>query len=194
MGGRLVLGSFLGAVVIMMWGFLFWVVSPFSFSFIRTIPNEEIVTQILKDYIPETGVYYFPGMEMENLSQDKESAERIYTEKIQAGPVGQIFIRKEGVIPMNPMTFVYGFVHSFISALFVGLILLMTFPRFDSYGSRVLFIFLLGLFSAIWTSFSDPIWWHHPWGYHLLEASYSSGSWLFASFIMAGILRPRPRF
>jgi hypothetical protein len=193
MGGRLVLGSILGAFVIMIWGYLFWVVSPFSYSYIRSIPNEEIVIQILKDYIPETGVYHLPWMEMENQSQDRESAERIYHDKLRRGPTGQIFFRKEGIEPLDPLIYVYGFVHSFISALFVGLLLLMTFPRFDSYGSRVLFILLLGLFSTIWTHFSDPIWWHHPWGYHLFEASYS-GSWLFASFVMAGILRPRPKF
>ena len=58
-------------------------------------------------------------------------------------------------------------------------------PIAPTYGKRVLFVLLLGLTAALWSDFSEPIWWAHPWTYHLMTFVANVTTWGFAGLILA---------
>lgn len=181
--GRIFLGAALGAIVMMLVGFIFWggVMAPFSV--VQPISNEAAAVAALNDAILESGVYVYPFPDM---SSDTDA----FVEKHLAGPVMQVFFIKEGVNPQSPFTFVAGLVHFFVSALLLGALLYLALPRLTSYDYRVLFIFLAGVFAAVSVNLSNPIWWHHPWGFHLYSAAFNAVGWLLAGLVMAWIIKP----
>ena len=75
-------------------------------------------------------------------------------------------------------------------ALLIGLMLRMTWTALPSYGARVGLIALAGLATAIWSEVSAPIWWMHPWGYHVLNFIYAVVAWTILGAIMARFSMP----
>lgn len=59
---------------------------------------------------------------------------------------------------MSPSVFIGGFFHFFVSALIMGALLLMALPGLNNYTRRLLFVFLTGLFTAVFMNLSEPIW------------------------------------
>jgi hypothetical protein len=57
MVGKILLGSIAGAVVLMLWGFLFWTVMSFGHDMARAIDNEDAVIEALDRNIAESGGY-----------------------------------------------------------------------------------------------------------------------------------------
>lgn len=91
---------------------------------------------------------------------------------------------------MPPSTFVYGLLHGFVLAFLIGLALRMTWTSLPSYGARVRLFALVGLISAIWSDVSAPIWWMHPWGYHVQNFIYTIVAWTILGAIMARFSTP----
>src|SRR5262245_17913296 len=102
---RLLIGAVLSSIVLFVWGFVFWTVSPLRFAVFRTVPNREVVVETLKKNLPETGVYLSPFPEESRFKEDRDAAQKEFTEKYKEGPVVQIIYRKDGVDPMSPATF-----------------------------------------------------------------------------------------
>ena len=102
-----------------------------------------------------------------------------------------LFVQKEGSAAMSPGTFGLGLLHEFIFALLIGLALRMTWHGMTSYGERVWLVILVGIAAALWSEFGAPIWWLHPWGFHVLNAVYAVVSWAIAGLIMARFAAPR---
>ena len=184
--GKLFLGALAAAVVAMIWGVLFWAVLPFSSQVIKSTPNEEAVVKALKESGATTGVYLFPGPPG-NAGADAQTK---WMEKSKAGPNGMIILQKEGADPMAASIFIKGFIHYFVSALLAGVLLLLALPNLPSYGSRVLFLTLLGFFAGFFVDLSNAIWWQHPWNFSLLNLCYATGCWLVAALVMAWLIRP----
>src|SRR5438067_2195357 len=55
--GRILLAGFLGAIVLMIWGFLSWAVLPWSGQSMLKLPNEDTVLSALKAGNAESGMY-----------------------------------------------------------------------------------------------------------------------------------------
>jgi hypothetical protein len=184
---RVVGGAVLAAVVLMAWGFVFWLFLPFGKAVLQKLPGEEVVVKTLKENIPRTGVYTYPSRE--NTSSSVEAQDAIMKQHL-AGPIVEIIYRKEGLDPLSPSTYGWGFAHFFVSGLLAGLLLALALPRLKSYVARVLFIFLLGAFAAFFVDLSAGIWMHHPWELPLLWAAYHGSSWLLAGLAMAAVIKP----
>jgi hypothetical protein len=168
----------------MVWAYLFWVVSPLPFSVVKPLPDEEAVLKVFRDTQLVTGVYSFPGF-METQGMDGASFE-----KTKSGPIGQIFVRREGNNPLNPLPYLAGLVHFFLISLAAGALLLWVRAALPSYGLRLGFVTALGAFAALSVDFSAPLWWHHPWGYHALTALYDAGSGVVSGLVLAWALDP----
>jgi hypothetical protein len=164
-------------------------VSPLRFAVLRTVPNE--VADTLKKNLPESGVYRSPFPEKSRVEEDRDAAQKEFTEKHKEGPVVQIIYRKDGVDPMSPAMFAGGFVNMLVSSLLIGLLLKLALPGLGSYSSRVLFVFVAGVFAVVAIDLSTPIWFHHPWDLPLFNALYHASSWLLAGFVLGAVIRPR---
>jgi hypothetical protein len=60
-----------------------------------------------------------------------------------------------------------------------------------TYGRRVLFIIVAGIFASVSVALSDPIWFHQPWGYPVFGAVYQAGGWVLAAPLMAAIIKAK---
>ena len=107
----------------------------------------------------------------------------------KAGPIGTVFLRKQGSDPLSPATIVVGLVHNFVSSLIVGALLVMALPALASFGKRVLFVAVVGAFAAFTVGLSTPIWLQHPWGYSLFNAAHIVSAWSIAGLILAKAIR-----
>ncbi|HYE97034.1 MAG TPA: hypothetical protein VD962_12570 [Rubricoccaceae bacterium] len=179
----LLLGAVLAAVVLFLFGFVVWglmPVDPFS-----TVSDEPALSQTLVQVLPASGVYLLPD------EGDTEEEFAAATEAMRRGPLAMVFFRREGVEPMAPAVFALGFLHMFVTALLLGLVLRQAAPALPSYGARVAFVALLGLTAAVWARLGEPIWWHFPWGFHLLYFFSDLLSWTLAGLVLARFVRRR---
>ena len=181
----LIWGAGLSAVAMMVWGYLFWAVSPFPFSVLKPLPDEEAVMKVVRETQLVTGVYNFPGL------VESQGMDGAYFEKTKSGPIGQIFIRREGYNPLNPLYYLAELLHFFLVSAAVGAILLWVRPQLPTYWLRLGFVVALSAVAALGLDFAGPLWWHHAWGFHSLTAAYNLGSGLVSGLVLAWAMDPR---
>jgi hypothetical protein len=191
MTGKLLLSSLATAVALMLWGFLFWTVISMRFNVLHPPPNDQAVAQVLHDNIPATGTYYYPMPMHDAAANNDASAEEAWMKKAKSGPVFMLSYRADGADPMDGMTYLWGFIQFAVSAMLVGGLMLMALPQLTSYGRRVRFVFLAGLFGAFFIDTSQPIWFQMPWDFHLFNGAFHVVGWLIGGAVMAAILKPR---
>ena len=183
--GRALLAALLGAIVLMIWGAVFWTALPLSQRVMDGATDEAALAAAIGDTLPESGVYLIPWME-------EGTDQAGWVQRHRRGPIVQVFYRAEGAEPMAPTVFLAGFVNMFTASLIAVGILSLGLPLWPGYGQRVLVVFLLGLFAAVAVDLSAPIWMYHPWDYATFQTLYHASSWLLAGLAIAAILKPRP--
>ncbi len=169
-----VVGSLLTAVAVFAWGFLFWsTVAPISF------PAEDTeLREVLLKSLPATGVYFVPVPEGATYKADHE-----------AGPLVQIFFRREGAPVMAPKLFVFGFLHNFVTALILSFLLAFAGAYGATYGRRVTIVVVAGLAAAVWTHFGQVIWFYHDGMHHLAVLCYDVIAFLIGGLILGRFIR-----
>lgn len=178
---RMLLGTVVGGVVLFVWGYVFWGVLPIAENIVLPVPNEAAVAQMLKDNIPSSGVYYIPGEGAKEMSQ-------AWVEKHKAGPIAQIFFRRAGSDPNDPMFFVRGFGYMLLCAFLVAWLLKTALPALRSYAARAIFVIMVGFFGAV-VAFSGAVWWYQWLPYHLLSVAFNLTAWVFAGLAMAAVVK-----
>ncbi len=182
---RFLLGSILSAIVLFLWGFLYWGVLPFSGQVIQPMPAGDEVSAVLQKNIDQTGVYVLPGVPAD---QTDETAIEAFTAKHEAGPIAMLFYRQQGVQPMSPRTLAAGFVHSLLVTFLAGILIVAASPR--TYPNRVMLIVWAGIFCTAWVHISDVIWYYYPWNFCFLYMLYHIIGALLVGLIMAAFVKP----
>lgn len=177
---RLILGSLVAAVVVFLWGFLYWNVFPFRTAATLPIPDEPALAQALQA-LPESGTYEVPDLHAGQADEELIG-------RLGQGPIALVMLRREGVEWPNPATFIGGFLHMLVTALLIGAALRMA--NLASFGARFGLAFVAGLAAAIFANLGEPIWFYHPWGYHVLQAGYDLTIWALIGLVMAKFVRP----
>lgn len=177
---RLALGSLLAAVVMFLWGFLFWGAGLGAASMQHGLDNDAIRAAIAA-HVPATGTYFVPDME----HRDTEAFLRLHKE----GPVTMMFVRKEGADAMSPSVFALGFLHMFVSTLLMAYLVRMALPALGSFGARLCFVTMAGFVGSFWGHVADPIWFFHPWTFHLWTMGYDIVAWTLAGAVLAKFAR-----
>jgi hypothetical protein len=190
---RLVIGALLSAAVLFLWSILFWIVSPLRYAVLRPLPGDEAVLALLDRSLPQSGVYLSPFPDEDRFTADPKEAKEEFLKRQRQGPQVQISYLKAGVDPLSPALLGLGFGQHFLSALLIGGLLVLALPGLSTYTSRMLFVFLAGVFAAETVSLSPPVWLHQPWDLPLFNALYHASGWFVASFVLAAIIRPRNR-
>jgi hypothetical protein len=178
---RLLMGTTVAALVLFFWGFLYWGASPLAWVIIGPVPDEVALQGALREALPEPGAYFLPH-------PGREDAET-HSARAKAGPVATLLVHG-GADPSDPTPFVAGFVHMWVSALLMGLLLRRFAPA--TFGSAVRVATLAGLAAAVWSNLGRPLWYWQPWDYHLLFAVYDFSGWVVAGTVLAYFVRPRP--
>ena len=185
---RLLVAVVLAAVVHFAWGFAFWTKVPLSKEMVQKLPDGDRVARVLEETVPETGVYFYPAGDCPMCSEDKEAVAK-FMAACRRGPLVQVTYRKEGVEPMSAAGMGAGFGQLAAGSLLAGLLLLAG-PALETYLSRVLFVFGLGVFAVVAIHFANPVWFHHPWKFTLYQSLFDVVGWLLAGAVLAAIIRP----
>ena len=173
---RVLIGALLASVVMFVWGFLFWGISPVPKRFMKSVPDETGLAQKLQEALPETGLYILPNMGP-GVSQEE------FMRRHLAGPLAQITFVRQGTNPMGGGTMGGGWLHMFGAAVLMGLLLLQV-PGAPTAYQRFCILALVAAVAAYWTNLGKPIWWHQPWDFHVLYAVYDLTSLLIAAAIL----------
>jgi hypothetical protein len=171
---KFVLAPALAALAMFVLGFLYWglPMSP-AYKSISRVADDAAAAQALGQIFPATGIYLVPGMHVE---------ETKLMELIQRGPAAQVAFVKEGGDPMDPAMFIKGYIHYFVIALVLMMMLARATPSFKCFTCRVKFAAAVGLVGALF-QLTDSIWSRHPLGYHLMVGLY-----IFLECAVAGLV------
>jgi hypothetical protein len=188
MGGKTITGALVGAVILYVFGFLWYGMSGIGESSFSSLPNEETVVNTLTGAGLTSGTYIYPRMERngEPISMDD------WTALHAKGPLFEVRYHADGVEPMSATMFISGFVHFLVSTLLAAWLLSVALPRLESYAKRVMFLTMLGIFAGVFVQLSGPIWFYYPWDRALSDLAYDGLAWLVAGLGMAAIIKPRP--
>lgn len=179
---RYLLGTFLAALAMYIWGAAFWM-NPVTYSYFRISPNDAEAGVALQKYFPQSGTYVIPGD-----MKDPKAAEALH----EKGPLAMVHIRHDGEPMMNPRKYIMGFVHLWIATLLAAFLAVRAAPAVsNAYGKRLWFFVLIGALIAIYANLSSPIWMNNPWTYHTVFAVYNFSAWLIGGLVLAATVKPQ---
>lgn len=210
---RILLASFVGAIVLFAWGAAYWMFIAEKSGAFRPLPNEPVVIETLKTALNSpaspasaaptspaspsaavpsspnlkaTGVYFFPSMppEMSDPAA-KKAADEQWTRRLEAGPVGMVIYRAEGSPPMPPSMMVRGFVINFASALLVTLIINGFATGGMGFVRRWAIAIMMGLFAALSTDALRGNWMPFPEPWTRLLMIDTVVGWVLAGAVIA---------
>ena len=175
---KAILASLLAAVVLFLWGYLFWgVLQPVS-AVIDQVPDEDALGATLKEHLPSAGTYMMP-MAMDDPDMDA------WTRRHESGPLVTIMFQPDGKPAMDPKVFLLGFGQGWLSLLLLALLLRWISRSLGSFGQRFGFLLWIGVIDVVWSNLGRPIWFFQPWDYHLLQATYTLSAWVICGAILA---------
>ena len=181
---RIGLAALIGAVVLMVWSSVSWMTIPWHQ--LGELPQQERIADALRDSGAESGLYAIPYAYPDpNATEDQRAAAKETLEEAYSrGPIVVLAYRADGADPMPTMAFLIGFGHDFLVAAVAAFLLTMAAPALPTFGSRVLFVLLLGLFAAIGSHLMNWNWMNFPLRYSLEMVADS----LVASLLLGVVL------
>jgi len=186
---QLVLGTFLGAIVLFVWSFIAWTFLPWPGEPLRSFANDEAIVAAIKANAPRSGNYLLPnevkrtaGMSDEQFQKATQDAANRMTQ----GPMVFAAVRLE---PFGsfPKALVIKFLALLIAALFATLLLLQTSGL--RYGKRVAFLTIPALLIFMGTNADEWNWWGFSNAYTAMQLSVLLVGWFLAGLVMAIFVR-----
>lgn len=161
---RIILAGVLGAIATFIWTAIAHMVTPLGEAGIGEIPNEEAVLAAMRSSIgAKTGLYMFPGMGLgaDATHAQQREAMKDYEAKLEKNPSGLLLYHPAGSRTMNmPKHLTIEFITQLLEGLLVVALLAQT--RIVTFGGRVAFVTVAGIFAAITTNVSYWNWWGFP--------------------------------
>lgn len=194
MAGKVMAGSFLGAIVLFAWGAASWMFLPFHNMTTHEFPQEEGLRQLIRTGSTRpTAVYWFPrpphgpqaGTPVDAAAQQE------WERKWQEGPIGLLIVRKGGLEPMPVSAFVFGFGIQLGGALLASVFLAAAATSLPRYGMRVAFVSLLGLFAGVVVHLPYWNWMTFPADFTLVQIVDTFFGYVLAGFVIGAVVRPR---
>jgi hypothetical protein len=191
MAVRVLVTSAISAVLMFLWGFVYWgPVLNMTAHLMRPLPEDremDILAPMRAGDMP-TGMYVYPGPVA---NPHEPSAQQAWERKLNEGPVLHMAYRRTGVSPMDPVMFAQGLLHNFVIAALSAALLGMVVHTLPSYASRVGLLLLVSLIAALWTNVGAAIWWFHTPAYALGQIAYELGAGLAMALVTAAIIKPK---
>jgi hypothetical protein len=179
---KLTLGAVLATVALFLWGAVFWM-NPLPYTYLEKTADDALAGQALLGHFPRTGTYMVPGPHNE-----PDALQRLH----EAGPLAMVHVVKEGRPLMAGSTFALGFLQELVVVMLIGGLLHLARNGLTSYVVRVRFVTVAGIAAAVFSELGAPIWWNHPWPFHLVSAVYTVTGWFVVGLVLAAFIRPKP--
>lgn len=183
---RTLIAGLSGGLIVFVWGALSWMALPYHVESIDNLPHEAQAVSTFLEAIPESGMYHYPGLPPADATAQQREA---WEARVKAGPrIPLMICRVEGSDPLPAENFFFGFAGNLAAALLAAGLLGVTALR--SYGSRVLFVTLLGGFASLSSVLPNWTWWSFTGLYGTLEIGDLLIGWCLAGLAIAKIIRP----
>jgi len=170
----------LAAVAMFVVGAIFWI-SPFPYSVLGRVADDAAAAAQLSNIFPATGTYYIPGAYLDP---------KVSAGLMAKGPLATVKFVKEGHPGFEPLVLLAGFVHYWVVALLLTCFLNRIRSSFRGYSCVVKAAAAIGVIGAVLIDFSDPIWWHHPWPWQIVCATYDILVFVVAGLVLGAFLKP----
>lgn len=180
---KMLVGILLATVAMFLWGMIFWM-NPGPMTVLKKTNGDMDAGRALLEHFPESGTYILPGS-----YNDGDIFNKLY----RLGPIVTLHIQRRGADPQSVGLFFKGFLHMFIVAGLIGLMMKVTVENYEKYWSRVGPVLLFAVAAAIWGNLKNPIWWRHPWDWHLLNSLYDVTTIFVAGLVLASFIKPEEK-
>jgi hypothetical protein len=178
---RVILGSAVAAVAMLILGFLFFA------SGMENIGSSSLddsraaaVQQVLAANLDGTGTYQVP-------SPEESAAQTVMYGK---GPIATVHYNIKGFAAEDATMMVVGLVFNFVIALLIGAALISIDRRVPDFGSRARVAGLIALAATAFIHLGEPIYWHHDWR-HFLYLFFADAVMLVAGGVIVAWFLPK---
>lgn len=184
---RTILAAVVGGVLLFIWGAVAHGVLKIDAWSVRPLANEAAVLENLAANVPETGVYFVPGMDMRASPTPEQAA--AWGARMRQGPAAMLVVHPHGRDPaMGPMLGIE-LLSNLLAALVAALALARWLPA--GYLARVGAFFAFGVVAWLSVTVSQWDWYGFTTPFLLGDLVDQAGGWLLAGLGMAAILKPR---
>lgn len=188
---RAILAAVVGAVVLFIWGAVFWMGLFWFFGGFSSLEpdNEQSVVAALQVNMPHTGVYEFPSKPTHDAGIDPNEAKRLYDDWVDRygqGPVGSIVYVQSGQEVSDPVTLVRGFVIELISSILVCMIVILGGPA--GFAKKWVTVAVFGIAASVAVHLISWNFRYTPTNYTLMLCFDTAAGWMLAGIPIAAIL------
>jgi len=177
---RILIAGLVGGVIVFGWGVVSHMVLPLGKTGLRSLPSEGPVLSALAGSVPEAGLYFFPGFDMEATQTPEQEA--AWMERYRSGPAGLLVYRPRGGEPFTLSMLLVELVSNLLAAWVAAFI--VSFIG-GPYGRRVVVIVLMGLFAWMSLSISYWNWYGFPGDFIVAEGIDQVVGWLLGGLGIA---------
>lgn len=153
-------GGLIGGSIFFVWMCISWMGIGWHQSYMKPIPNEEAISQVLRSMVKEDGLYHLPY-------NGKGTDMKAWKAKAEAGPMAHMLIFPNGKKCNIAINMFIGFLLSFIVAALATCLLAHTSGL--SLKQKVLYVVMVGLVGSLWHILSQWNWWGYPCRYVLIN-------------------------
>jgi len=187
MSKKILLAGAAGGIVLFIWGAVAHMALGIGESSMKGMQNEDTVLAMMKENMKEPGVYLFPGGIPSN-DMTKEQQEEM-RRKWKQGPSGFLVFHPEGLPVMSTKTLLTELLSNILAALVAAFLLSQALGTLTGFGSRVLFVTLIGLVPFLSISVSFWNWYGFPNGFTAGEFIEQVVGFGLAGLAMAAIMK-----
>lgn len=181
---RWAIAVILSSVGVYMWGFAFYTQSKLPEKTILEVEEQAEAGEMLRDYFPKNGVYFFP-----NMSHDTQELENLH----EAGPVAIVHMRNvDGSKMMDTGMMISGFCHTMLTCIFLCMLLGLVNRGLSGWFARIGFFIFVGFVCAFYSQVGSAVWWQFSWPFQLVNALHDWVAISIAGFVIATIA-PYPK-
>jgi hypothetical protein len=186
---RVAIAAIVGAVILFLWGFLYWVGLAVPQKVIHPVPSQDQVAEALRVNVRQKGAYWYPA-DPHHADGSPTTPQELtdFTERHQRGPVFLLFYQPQGFAPMAPQVFIQGLTVNFVYCLLAAMLLHAAGLKY--YLARVAFLTGISLAMVVGSFVKQAVWLYLPLDYTLVITADAVGGAFLAAVVMAFIVRP----
>lgn len=178
----LIKGALIGGLVAFMWMNFSWMVLPWHFMTISTLPNDAPIAESLKNNVTESGLYILPWT-----SNKTEEAMAEVNQKMENGPYAYMVVYPDGFKKNTTKMMLFGLLFNIVIAFILTYLLTKT--KGLSYIQKVGFVKMAAVAGALVVVMPNLIWWQFPLAYTLVTIVDTAFTWGFAGLAIGKIVK-----
>ena len=167
---KLISGSIVTAIVLFIFGFIYWAINPLPYQSWNQVEDPVSAQKLAAELFPESGLYFLPGP-----GNDPEAVKLLET-----GPAVFLTIDHSPVAGPDPAALAIGFFHNIVTVLLLSLLL----SKATTLGSRLQLAGLVAVLAIVVINGSEFVWWMQPVSWIVHQAVYYLAYFLIATCIL----------